>query len=180
MGDLRAWRAWPHLLIMEGAGQARRQHLGRSWSPGNQASPWVMRQVQGQAGKLLHGSGSVHASAGSTANCWYQMQGLFPHVSAMEMCTLGIRILCCYTFVALPFAVQEILLHPWMFFLGITCIWLKEWFSNGALESLLSKLAGRICRRVQLKASHTAYFQPILSCSKQLQAAAAFQQQPIL
>lgn len=117
-----------------------------------------------------------------TSSEWYHPllvsnAGTFPHVSAMGTCTLGLRILRCFTFVTLPFEVQENLLHPWIFFLGITCIQLKEWFPNTALESLLPKLAGCICRRAQLKASPRARFQPTLSCSKQLQAVAALQQQ---
>ena len=120
-----------------------------------------------------------------TAAEWYHplpvsSAGTFPHVSAIGTCTPGIRIPRCYTFVALPFEVQENLLHLWILFHGITCIWLKQLLSNSALESLLPKLAGRVCHRAQLKASRTGHFQPISSCSKQLQAVAALQQQLIL
>lgn len=59
-------RAHPTALV-EGAGQDGRGQPGTAWSPAHQASPWVIKQVQGQAGKLVHESGLVHASAGSTA-----------------------------------------------------------------------------------------------------------------
>lgn len=56
-----------HPAALEEAGQAGRGQPGTVWSPCHQASPCMMRQVQGQAGKLVHGSGSVRASAGSAA-----------------------------------------------------------------------------------------------------------------
>lgn len=52
---------------MQGAGQERWGALGTAWSPGHQASPWLMKQVWGQAAKYFHGSGPVYASVGSTA-----------------------------------------------------------------------------------------------------------------
>ena len=58
--------AYPTAL-MKGAGQAGRGQLGTAWSPDHQPSPCMMRQVRVQDGKLVHGSVSVCASAGSTA-----------------------------------------------------------------------------------------------------------------
>lgn len=50
---------------MERAG--RKGQPSTACSPGHQASPQVIRQVCDQAGKQVHGSGSVCASAGCRA-----------------------------------------------------------------------------------------------------------------
>jgi len=76
MGNLWGWegmalpaRAHPAAL-MEGAGQSGRGQTGTAWRPGHQASPWVMSQVQGQAERLVHGSGSVQCISRVHNQAW--------------------------------------------------------------------------------------------------------------